>query len=323
MVDQPTESSTRIAALERRLAVLEGAERLDAERGHEHAETSGRRRFLKLAGAAAVGALGITAARESTAAAGTITAGAANDVVTITRGGDASGSVLSVSGTSSTGEYMDGITSEARGLKGFGLHGISAAGFGVVGESTTGVDLYAKGSGRLQLRSHGAIAPSPSGTYSAGEVIRADDGTMLVCVSAGSPGTWRRIAGPSTAGQFEFLPAPFRIYDSRPGTNPGSVGPKSPIVASEQRQLSVTIAGVPTGATGVVVNLAIVSVSGPGFIGTWATGPYPGTSSINWFGAGQILSNSVTIKLATSRTFELRCGQGSADVIVDVTGFFL
>jgi hypothetical protein len=301
-----------------------GTQNTEADSGSDFdASVNPRRSFLKLAGAAAVGALGISAVRESTAAAGTITPGGANDQVLITRGGSATGAVVRVDATSSTGEWMDGLTAEAQGGKGFGVHGISAAGYGVVGESSTGVDLYANGSGRLQLTSHGAVAPSPSGTYKAGEIIRSDDGTMLVCVTGGSPGTWRRIAGPNTAGQFEFLPSPFRIYDSRPGFNPSSVGPKTPLGSGQQRQISVSIAGVPTGATGVLLNFAVISGVGPGFIGTWASGPYPNTASINWFGNGQILSNAVTVRLSAARTFEMLCGQGSADVIVDVVGYYL
>ena len=48
-----------------------------------------------------------------------------------------------------------------------------------------------------------------------GEVVHDTNGDMWVCVAAGSPGTWRKIAGPSASGAFHVLELAVRAYDSR------------------------------------------------------------------------------------------------------------
>jgi hypothetical protein len=125
--------------------------------------------------------------------------------------------------------------------------------------------------------------------------------------------------------------------DTRDPTNLGLVGP---FVSPTGQDLQVTgsiptSAGpqivVPTGATGVVMNVTVVSPTGAGFLSIRpadAAGA-PQTSSLN-FAAGDIIPNSVTVKLPTAGadagkieiTYDAFGIAGPrADVLIDVVGY--
>ena len=65
------------------------------------------------------------------------------------------------------------------------------------------------------------------------------NGDLWFCVATGLPGTWRRISGSTSAGSFHVLPAPARIYDSRPGSLP-AVGSKTKLT-NTARTLSCNV----------------------------------------------------------------------------------
>lgn len=290
----------------------------------------GRRTFLKLAGLTTAGGAAAALLRATPAAAAdgdTVRQGSANDAAnttstttTVTNSG-ASG--LAVAGLRGVGpSNSNGVIGTSNGSAGAGLLGTTDTGYGVIGSSTGGYALYAAGNGRIGLDSHvgGSAAPS-SGTYQLGDILRDSTGNVWCCVVAGSPGTFRKVAGPSSAGSFHFLATPFRAYDSRPSGLPAT-GVKSPLVAVGARSLSLSSI-VPAGTIGVALNVAVVSTISPGYLAVYATGiAYPGTSSVNWTTTGQIVSNFVFSAVSASASLELYCGQGGADVIVDVVGYF-
>ena len=149
-------------------------------------------------------------------------------------------------------------------------------------------------------------------------------GTLWFCVADGTPGTWREVAGPSTAGAFHVLPVPVRIYDSRPGTTP-STGPKTPLVSNTPRPLDVTVnnSKVPVGATAVMVNLLLVdTVAGNGNFTVWAGGAArPAANNMVWGGnAGRFSSLAVTALDAAARCQVVSSLQ--TDVVVDVVGYY-
>jgi hypothetical protein len=125
---------------------------------------------------------------------------------------------------------------------------------------------------------------------------------------------------------------PFRICDTRPvgngiGPNPCNTGGNRTLGTGHEVVTVQMIGGqVPSGAQAVVVNITAIN-HGPG--GTYvvaypAGGSPPGASNINLLN-GKVGSNLAIVQLGTS-TFagemDLFNAVGSADVIVDVEGYF-
>jgi hypothetical protein len=119
---------------------------------------------------------------------------------------------------------------------------------------------------------------------------------------------------------------PVRILDTRT-----AVGLTGPFASLTPRKLQVTGSAVPAGATGVLLNVTVVTPSADGFLSVRpgdATG-LPSTSSLN-FKAGEIVPNAVQVGLPTSGT---NAGQiditydafgrvgPTTDVLVDVVGY--
>jgi hypothetical protein len=171
-----------------------------------------------------------------------------------------------------------------------------------------------------------AGAPTADTTsHNAGDVVEDSTSTLWLCVGGGTPGKWRKLGGPDTAGQFHLLAAPARIYDSRPGTFP-SVGSKTPLNAGQSRTLDATVnsSGVPAGATGAVLNLLVVnSAAGPANFTVWANGvAKPLGNSMVWGGSagGRYSSLAVTALDATGQ-LQVNCSV-KTDIVIDVVGYY-
>lgn len=119
---------------------------------------------------------------------------------------------------------------------------------------------------------------------------------------------------------------PVRILDTRT-----DVGLPGPFVSAVSQKLQVTGAAVPTGATGVLLNVTVVSPSADGFLSVRpgdATGT-PTTSSLN-FKAGDIIPNAVQVGLPTAGanagqidiTYDAFGQTGpTTEVLIDVVGY--
>ena len=111
---------------------------------------------------------------------------------------------------------------------------------------------------------------------------------------------------------------PTRIQDSRSG-GPllGAWGPGT------TRNLQVSGAGgVPGGAAAVLSNVTVTRTTASSFLKIWPAGlAEPPTSSLNWV-AGQTIPNGVSAKLGSSGAIAIKNSAGSADVIVDVAGWY-
>ena len=160
-------------------------------------------------------------------------------------------------------------------------------------------------------------------------------GTVDVKVKT-PPGT----SNAGTADQYTFIAPgaytainPFRICDTRPvgngiGPNPCNTGGNRTLgTGHEVVTVQMTGGQVPSGAQAVVVNITAIN-HGPG--GTYvvaypAGGSPPGASNINLLN-GKVGSNLAIVQLGTLPTFvgeiNLFNAIGSADVIVDVEGYF-
>ena len=90
----------------------------------------------------------------------------------------------------------------------------------------------------LRLSPRGAAAPSRVDDHLRGELVVDLAGDLWYCVADGTPGTWRHLSGPDTAGGFSVLPTPVRVYDSRPNNPPNNVT-KGPIANATARGSTV------------------------------------------------------------------------------------
>ena len=117
---------------------------------------------------------------------------------------------------------------------------------------------------------------------------------------------------------------PQRLLDTRPGTV--AVSPtKGPIASQTDFPLQVAGLGtVPAGATGVVLNVTAANTSADGFIAAYPgpCGPAnrPTVSNVN-FRRGQIVPNSVSVKLGTSGVVCFYSNV-TTDLIVDFNASF-
>jgi hypothetical protein len=199
----------------------------------------------------------------------------------------------------------------------------------------TAVDAQGRGTDSVGVRAMGGRAPlllAPQGSaprtrsdaHVVGELVEDSGGSLWLCTTAGSPGTWRKLAGPATAGALHVLGTPVRAYDSRAGQAPLGVV-KGALGAGATRALDMSVGGaVPAGATAVLVNLTVVNTSPGGFLSAYRTGAAaPSTSSINWDHAGAVLGNNATVGVNTARSLTVRCGSGSTHLVVDVLGYYL
>jgi hypothetical protein len=150
-------------------------------------------------------------------------------------------------------------------------------------------------------------------------------GDLWTCVVAGSPGSWRKLSGPSAAGSLHLLP-PKRVYDSRPADPPLDIAPKIPLAAAATRTIDCTLnaSGVPAAARGLLLNVGVVSASGAGFLSVTPGGTgFTGTSVQNWNGPGVAIANGVTVGAGPGATIDVYAGAGATDFFVDVFGYYI
>jgi hypothetical protein len=186
-----------------------------------------------------------------------------------------------------------------------------------------GTGVFVRGAPHLWLLPSDAPPPSQTRFYQRGSVVMDDEADLWVCVAEGTPGTWRKLAGPNTAGALHLI-APTRVYDSRPA-DPPLGGVKGPL-ANDTRDVDTTAnaSGVPLGATAVLVNLTVVNTSTTGFLAAYEAGlAFPGTSSINWNQASTIVANTTIVAVDASARFTCLVPAGSStDFFVDVIGYY-
>ncbi len=239
------------------------------------------------------------------------------------------------------GVYGEGAVGGVQGNA--GSTGTGVSGDGRVGVAATGSD-YAfavTGAGRSGLRLSAAThtsgmraAPSlRTDTHDVGELDMDANGDLWWCVAAGTPGTWRKLSGPSSAGAFHAV-TPGRVYDSRVATP----GPIAPLAAGAERTVSVrdrrsTVDGsvtladfVPAGATAIAANVTVVDTVGAGFLTANPGGVHDvNAATINWSASGQILNNGVILTLDAGRELNVIAGGGTGTAthfVIDVTGYY-
>lgn len=117
-----------------------------------------------------------------------------------------------------------------------------------------------------------------------------------------------------------------RVADTRPAFN---VGPRNtPLGAEETHTIDAhgdngNCVGIPTSATGLVLNVTALDATSATFLAVWASGATrPTVSSLNPAPGQPPTPNAVTTQLSTSGAFDIFNKAGTVDVIVDINGFY-
>jgi outer membrane protein assembly factor BamB len=119
----------------------------------------------------------------------------------------------------------------------------------------------------------------------------------------------------ATATGVLFNPqSPFRIADTR-GT--ATLGPGSTHVLQVGG-----LAGVPSTATAVVLNVTVTNTSASSFLAVYpSTATRPTASDLNW-SPGQTVANMVVVTLSSTGAITFYNQEGSIDVVADIAGWF-
>ncbi|MBI4882420.1 MAG: hypothetical protein HY826_00020, partial [Actinobacteria bacterium] len=152
------------------------------------------------------------------------------------------------------------------GVSGVAVGGAAGAAFGALGYLNVGV--YGSGvGGALLLSNDLATSPPSRGTTFAKNTLETDGaGNVWFCYEAGTPGKWRKLAGPATAGAFHAV-TPTRVYDSRaPLPTPGilNTGQNRLVSVADGRDNNGTVTTpnlVPAGATAVAANITVTGTT--------------------------------------------------------------
>ncbi len=113
---------------------------------------------------------------------------------------------------------------------------------------------------------------------------------------------------------------PRRVLDTRDGTG-AAAGPVTP-----KRSLKLALAGrdgIPSGATAVVLNVAVTNVAARSYLSVWPYGEdHPGTANLNLV-PGRNIANLVACRLGEGGALSIANVLASCDVIADVFGYFV
>lgn len=227
------------------------------------------------------------------------------------------------------GDGGTAVTAAANGAASTGVAASGAAYGAVLQTSVDGVGAYVIAQ-RAHLRLVPFVSPrsAPTGDttpHERGDLVADSSGGLWYCVTAGTPGTWRQLAGHDTAGAFHALAKPVRIYDSRPGQAP-HIGPQAPLAPGAKRTLSLAVnaSTVPDGATAAMVNVLLVgAAAGDGNFTIFANGAgTPASNTLVWGGsAGRFSTLAVTALDAKARVQVV--ANLKTDLVVDVVGWYL
>jgi hypothetical protein len=124
----------------------------------------------------------------------------------------------------------------------------------------------------------------------------------------------------SGSGAGAYVPfGPSRLLDTRPGS--GYFGSGSTL--GPGGTISFSMIGFAVYPSAVVLNVTATNTTASGgYLTVWPTGQsQPLASDLNW-SAGQTVANRVIVPLGSNMSFSIYNAVGSADVIVDISGYF-
>jgi len=122
----------------------------------------------------------------------------------------------------------------------------------------------------------------------------------------------------TTAGLALTPQSPVRIADSR-----SALGCSAKLGPAGTCTLQITgLNNVPAGAKAVILNVTVTNTTAPSFLTIYpAGGLAPNSSDLNWV-AGQTVPNLVVATLSSGGAITIYNQFGSADVVVDLFGYF-
>ncbi len=130
-----------------------------------------------------------------------------------------------------------------------------------------------------------------------------------------------------TGSLFVNTDSPTRVCDTRVdatanpcnnnGTASGALGP------SGEKVVNVTSgAGIPSGATAVVLNVTVTDTTASSFLDVWPDLQSPPLASVlNWV-PGETIPNRVMVPISAAGNIDVANDLGSTDVVIDVDGYF-
>ena len=166
---------------------------------------------------------------------------------------------------------------------------------------------------------------------STGSITIVSDTTTDVIIDV--EGYFTSTSSTATGSQFTPEATPARILDTRCGVNPPpsacaseNLPPANASIGTLGAATSVSVkvsglGGVPTSAKAVVVNVTATDTTSNGFLSVNPASTPPETSNLNWT-AGETVSNLVIATISASGAITIYNHSGSADVIVDVMGWY-
>ena len=149
-------------------------------------------------------------------------------------------------------------------------------------------------------------------------------GVLSVFNAAGNAHVVIDVAGYFKTGSGKaFYPLePTRILDSRPSSQVGVYATAWAAGATRAVSVAGSLGGFPATGTSVVLNVTVTDTTASSYLTVWATGQArPTTSSLNW-SAGATIPNAVTAKLGVGGAISMVNAVGSANIVVDVAGYY-
>ena len=175
-----------------------------------------------------------------------------------------------------------------------------------------------------QITSNRVMVPLSAGGPNAGEISVLSSASADVVVDVSGYYT----AAGGSGSQFTAEPAPVRICDTRTGSPSTLSGSNAQcnglsLGSGGTRTVQVSgLAGVPSGATAVAINVTGVSPSAQTFLTVYPnTLPNPLVSDLNEM-PGDVRANMVVATLSSSGTITIYNYTGSMDIVVDVLGWY-
>ncbi len=245
----------------------------------------------------------------------------AGDGADIFGANNANGVKASVGGTAG-----NGVEGDATGTSGYGVWGMSDSGYGVVGQASTGIDLFAGGTGRI-LQSLETQVGSPSGDHFGGESIRDANGDLWLCLSGNgtTAGIWARVTHVvpgATGGATSYLSKPIRLLDTRSGVTDAKNNGGGPYAAGSTHTLTVagvTFNGVtvPSPIAGAMGKITATDTAGGGYVALLPHGvAFSGTSNLP-FGPGETVAIWFNSALVSGK-LDIYIGGSATDIVLDL-----
>src|SRR4051794_2546837 len=142
-------------------------------------------------------------------------------------------------------------------------------------------------------------------------------GAAVAVTLLGGSGIWAAHAAENTSNSTVFVSTvPVRVLDTRIHPTIHALGLGG--------HATVSLDGfAPTDATAVALNVTVVNGTGPSFLTVYPSGIVrPVVSNLNWADA-EAHPNSVVVKVGTNHSIDLYNNNGSVDVVIDLSGYYV